>query len=112
MTIELYDGPRTDIAWSFREAEDSESLLAGYLELGQVWVARDAAGEVIGHLQTVPRDEEGTWEVTNTAVVETARGRGVGRGLLEAAVAEAGRVGVTRVVLATGAADIGAAASG
>ena len=107
MEIELYDGPRTDIAWSFREAEDSETLLAGYLELGQVWVARDADGEVIGHLQTVPRDDGDTWEVTNTAVVEKARGQGVGRRLLEEAVADARRAGVSRVVLATGAADIG-----
>jgi ribosomal protein S18 acetylase RimI-like enzyme len=107
MDIELYDGPRTDIAWSFREAEDSESLLAAYLERGQVWVARDAAGDVIGHLQTVPLDDEGTWEVTNTAVVESARGQGVGRRLIEAAVAEAAGAGVTRIVLATGAADVG-----
>lgn len=107
VTIEEYDGPRRDLVWSFREAEDAETLLAAYLDLGRVWVARAADGEVLGHLQTVPRDEVGTWEVTNTAVVEAARGRGVGRRLLEHAVAEAARTGVTRIVLATGAADVG-----
>jgi len=106
MTIEPYDGPRTDLVWSFREAEDSESLLAGYLEEGVVWVARNPDGEVIGHLQAVPRDD-GAWEVTNTAVAESARGQGVGRRLLEQAVAAAERAGVARVVLATGAADVG-----
>jgi GNAT superfamily N-acetyltransferase len=74
-------------------------------------VARDAAGAVVGHLQAVPRadvtDSELTWEVTNTAVVETARGRGIGRRLLERAVVEARRAGVARLVLATGAADVG-----
>ncbi len=107
VTIEEYAGPRADIAWSFREAEDSDSHLAAYLDLGRVWVARDPAGEVLGHLQAVPYDEPDTWEVTNTAVVEAARGRGVGRRLLERAVAEAAPAGVTRVVLATGAADVG-----
>jgi GNAT superfamily N-acetyltransferase len=107
MIIEEYDGRRADIAWSFRESEDSERHLAAYLDLGRVWVARDPAGEVLGHLQAVPHDEPDTWEVTNTAVVEAARGRGVGRGLLERVVAEAVAAGVKRVVLATGAADVG-----
>jgi GNAT superfamily N-acetyltransferase len=106
VTIEEYAGPRRDLVWSFREADDSETALAGYLDLGRVWVARAADGDVLGHLQAVPRDQ-GTWEVTNTAVVEAARGRGVGRRLLEHAVMEAGRAGGTRVVLATGAADLG-----
>lgn len=107
VTIEEYAGPHRDLLWSFREADDSETLLAGYLDLGRVWVARTADGEVLGHLQAVPRDDEDTWEVTNTAVVEAARGRGIGRRLLENAVREAGSAGVTRVVLATGAADLG-----
>jgi GNAT superfamily N-acetyltransferase len=111
VSIGAYAGPRRDLAWSFREAEDSETRLEAYLELGQVWVARDAADAVVGHLQAVPRadgsDAGLTWEVTNTAVVETARGRGIGRRLLERAVVEARRAGVARLVLATGAADVG-----
>jgi GNAT superfamily N-acetyltransferase len=111
VTIEEYAGARNDLLWSFREAEDSETLLAGYLELGRVWVARDVAGEVVGHLQAVPRaddaDPETTWEVTNTAVVKAVRGRGVGRLLLDHAGNEARLAGATRVVLATGAADLG-----
>ena len=105
--VEEYDGPHRDLLWSFREAEDSESLLDAYIDRGRVWVARGAVDdEVLGHLQAVPR-EDGTWEVTNTAVVAAARGRGVGRALLERAVAEARASGAVRVVLATGAADIG-----
>jgi GNAT superfamily N-acetyltransferase len=45
--------------------------------------------------------------VTNTAVLETQRGRGIGRALLEAAADAARADDVPHLVLATGAADIG-----
>ena len=105
ITIDRHTGSHRDLYWSFREADDSEELLDAYIDLGQLWVAR-AAGEVVGHLQAVPRDD-GVWEVTNTAVVESQRGRGVGRALLERAVDEARVAGVRRLILATGAADVG-----
>ena len=105
-TIEPYAGAHRDLAWSFRLADDSDELLDAYIDLGRVWVARAANGEVVGHLQVVPRDGE-VWEVTNTAVVGSQRGRGAGRALLERAVDEARASGVRRVILATGAADAG-----
>jgi GNAT superfamily N-acetyltransferase len=107
VTIEEYAGPRRDLVWSFREAEDSDTLLDAYLDLGLVWVARTAGGDVVGHLQAVPRGDRDTWEVTNTAVREPLRGHGIGRRLLDRGVAEARRAGADRVVLATGAADVG-----
>jgi GNAT superfamily N-acetyltransferase len=106
VTVEEYAGPHRDLAWSFREAEDSERLLDAYIDLGRVWVARSSSGEVVGHLQAVPRDGD-TWEVTNTAVGEACRGHGIGRLLLEHAVAEARAAGVRRVILATATADVG-----
>src|SRR5215213_5595390 len=84
ITLEQYTGSHRDLEWSFRAAD----------------------GEVIGHLQVVPRDEE-VWDVTNTAVVESQRGRGAGRALLERAVDEARAAGVRRMIVATGAADVG-----
>jgi GNAT superfamily N-acetyltransferase len=105
VVIEPYTGSHRDLDWSFREADDSDELLDAYIDLGQVWVAR-AGDEVIGHLQVVPRDE-GVWEVTNTAVLESHRGRGAGRALLERVVEEARAAGVLRLVLATATADIG-----
>jgi GNAT superfamily N-acetyltransferase len=106
ITIEQYTGSHRDLDWSFRQAEDSEDLLDAYIDLGRLWVARAADGEAVGHLQAVPRDED-AWEVTNTAVVESQRGRGVGRALLERAVDEAREAGAHRLILATGAADVG-----
>ena len=102
---EEHVGSHREVAWSFREAEDSEELLERYIDLGRVWVAIDPAGRTVGHLQAVPRED--AWEVTNTAVLESERGRGIGRALLERAVEEARSVGVRRVVLATATADIG-----
>ncbi|HEY3529994.1 MAG TPA: GNAT family N-acetyltransferase [Nocardioides sp.] len=106
VTIEEYDGSHRDLAWSFREAEDSEQLLNSYIDLGRLWVARSPDGEIVGHLQAVVRDAQ-VWEVTNTAVAESARGRGAGRALLERAVEEARSAGATRVILATATADVG-----
>lgn len=107
VTVEEYAGPHRDLIWSFRLAEDSEQLLESYLGLGRVWVARGPDGEVVGHLQAVARDAD-TWEVTNTAVVEEVRGRGIGRALLDRASDEARSSGAGRVILATAAADTGA----
>jgi GNAT superfamily N-acetyltransferase len=106
VTIEEYDGQHRDLAWSFREAEDSEQLLDTYIDLGRLWVARTPDGEVVGHVQAVARDDQ-VWEVTNTAVADRERGRGAGRALLERAADEARAAGAARVILATAAADVG-----
>ena len=106
--VEEYAGPHRDLIDSFREAEDSETLLKAYVDLGRVWVARGEAGEILGHLQVIDEDDGSAWEVKNTAVVPEARGRGIGRLMLERAVDEARAAGVRRVVLATAAADVGA----
>jgi GNAT superfamily N-acetyltransferase len=106
VTIDEYAGPHRDLAWSFREAEDSEEQLDSYIDLGRLWVARTSDGETMGHLHAVPREAE-VWEVTNTAVAESARGQGVGRALLERAVDEARTAGASRVIVATATADVG-----
>jgi GNAT superfamily N-acetyltransferase len=106
ITVEQYTGSHRDLDWSFQEADDSQELLNAYIDLGRLWVARGARGEVIGHLHVVPRDQD-VWEVTNTAVVESQRGLGAGRALLERAVDEARAEGVRRLMVATAAADVG-----
>jgi GNAT superfamily N-acetyltransferase len=106
ITIERYAGPHRELEWSFRLAEDSQEALDAYVDLGVVWVARADDGEVVGHLQVVPRADD-VWEVANTALVEAHRGRGVGRALLERAVEEARAARIRRVILATATADVG-----
>jgi GNAT superfamily N-acetyltransferase len=104
--IEEYTGSHRDLAWSFAEAEDSRQLLDLYIDLGRVWVAVTSDGRILGHVQAVVRDDD-VWEVTNTAVTESARGHGLGRALLERAVEEARSAGAARVILATATADVG-----
>lgn len=106
VTIEEYAGPHREVEWSFRLAEDSDQQLDSYIDLGRVWVARAAEGEIVGHVQAVARDRS-RWEVVNTAVAEHARGQGVGRALLHRAVDEARSAGVARMILATATADVG-----
>lgn len=104
--IEQYTGAHRDLYRSFRIADDSVQLLDSYIDLGQVWVTRAADGDVVGHVQIVPRDSD-VWEITNTAVAEGHRGKGLGRALLMHALGEARASGARRVVLATGTADVG-----
>jgi GNAT superfamily N-acetyltransferase len=106
VTIEEYAGPHRDLEWSFRLAEDSDQQLDSYIDLGRVWVARAADGEVVGHLHAVGRERR-LWEVVSTAVAVHARGQGVGRALLDRVVDEARKDGVERLILATATADVG-----
>ena len=81
-------------------------MLDGYLALGRVLVARDA-GVAVGHLQLVESEGEATSEVKNMAVAESHQGRGIGRSLMERAIAECRTEGVRTLLVATAAADTG-----
>lgn len=106
ITIARYAGPHRDLEWSFRLAEDSHQHLDAYIDHGVVWVARTGDGEVVGHLQVVPRAED-VWEVTSLAVAESRRGHGTGRALLERVAEEARAARARRIILATATADVG-----
>ena len=62
-------------------------------------------GATVGHLQLVETGRPGEIEVLNMAVVPAHRGTGVGRALLDEAVARCTAEGWTRMVVATAAAD-------
>jgi GNAT superfamily N-acetyltransferase len=106
MDIDWYDGDREALQPLFAYAEDSAAQLDEYLPLGRVLVAR-RAGTVVGHLQLVPTSEPGEIELKNMAVCPEQRGTGVGRALVEDAVARCTEEGWPRLVVATAAADIG-----
>ena len=103
--VEWYDGDREALRELFTEAEDSKEQLDAYIGDGRVLVAL-RGDVVVGHLQLVTPDD-GVVEVKNMAVAPEMRGTGVGRRLVEAALAEVATSGASRVIVATGAADVG-----
>jgi N-acetylglutamate synthase-like GNAT family acetyltransferase len=108
VTIEIawYDGPHADLLPLFRLAEDSAEQLAAYLDAGRVLVAREN-GKLVGHLQLVPTEAANEAEIKNMAVVDARQGSGVGRALVEAAVAACEADDVRRVLVSTAAASSG-----
>lgn len=101
----MYDGDREDLRSLFREADDSEREIDANLPAGEILVAADG-GEIVGHLQLV-RAEDAVTELRSMAVVESRRGTGVGRALVEAALQRCRDRGMRRLTVATAAADTG-----
>ena len=58
LTITTYSGPRDSLMHLFSEADDSESEIASYIDLGEVLVARDEQG-IVGHVQIGMGEEAG-----------------------------------------------------
>jgi GNAT superfamily N-acetyltransferase len=104
--IEWFEDSRDELADLFALADDSPAALSAYRDLGRVLVARDGPA-VIGHLQLVASDSAGAAEVKSIAVREDRQGRGVGRMLLERAIAACRDEGWSALVVATAAADVG-----
>jgi GNAT superfamily N-acetyltransferase len=104
--VEIYTGPRADLRGLFELAEDSTDQLNSYLGLGRVLVAV-SGGEAIGHVQLMDTGHPDRVEIKNMAVREGYQGRGVGRRLIEAAADLLATEGVTELLVATAAADIG-----
>jgi GNAT superfamily N-acetyltransferase len=100
MRIQLHTGEREALRPLFELAEDSRAELDAYIDAGEVLVAVEG-GERVGHLQLVGD------EIKNMAVVETQRGRGVGRALVAAAIERAREERIELLRVATGAADTG-----
>jgi GNAT superfamily N-acetyltransferase len=104
--IETYTGDRNRLRELFELAEDSPTELESYLDDGRVLVAVSGA-ETLGHLQMVDTGSPGRMELKNMAVREERQGLGIGRRLVQAALAAAGDAGGTELLVATAAADIG-----
>ena len=100
MHIDLHTGDREALLPLFELAEDSRRELDAYIGAGEVLVAVEG-GERVGHLQLVGD------EIKNMAVVESRRGRGVGRALVAAAIERARDERIELLRVATGAADTG-----
>lgn len=104
--VEWYDGRRSDLRALFELAEDSPRQLDDYINRGRVFVARDARGRIVGHLQLLETPEPGVTEIKNLAVDAACQRRGIGRTLVEHALAVCRSEGATAVTLITAVADV------
>jgi ribosomal protein S18 acetylase RimI-like enzyme len=103
MRVLIFEGDRTVLRPLFREADDSDRAIDGYLQAGEVFVAEDR-GELVGELQLVD-GESGEVELKSLAVAGNRRGGGVGGALVAAAVERCREQGVRRMTVSTAAAD-------
>jgi GNAT superfamily N-acetyltransferase len=104
--IQTYRGSRDDLRPLFELAEDSAAELDSYIGAGRVLVAISGP-EVIGHLQLTGTGDPRQAEIKNMAVREARQGHGIGRRLIQAAIGLLAAEGVTTLLVATAAADIG-----
>jgi GNAT superfamily N-acetyltransferase len=104
--VSRYDGSREDLRRLFELAEDSAAELDSYIGAGEVLVATSGR-QIVGHVQLTETGGGGELEVKNMAVHEAHQRRGVGRALMAAAIRRAKYRGLSTVLVATGAADIG-----
>jgi GNAT superfamily N-acetyltransferase len=104
LTIEWFDGPRASLARLFALADDSPDRVRSYRDRGRVLVARDVC-TVVGHLQLIGGERAGEACVNSLAVLEERQREGVGRMLLERAVASCREEGCSTLLVATAAAD-------
>jgi GNAT superfamily N-acetyltransferase len=104
--VEEHTGSRAELRELFELAEDSARALDLYIDLGRVLVARDD-GELLGHIQVIDGPRRESAEIKNMAVRQSVQRRGIGRALLEAAIAGARAEGRPTLAVATAAADVG-----
>src|SRR5205807_1226768 len=104
--IEWFEGPRTALADLFTLADDSSEQVARYRDLGRVLVARDGP-TVVGHLQLVPGERPDETEVKSLAVREDHQGTGIGRSLMQQAIAICREEDRSMLLVATAAAGTG-----
>jgi GNAT superfamily N-acetyltransferase len=103
VTIDWFEGSRDTLSDLFALADDSPAQVQSYRDLGRVLVARDGS-TVIGHLQLIVDEHGDEAEVKSIAVREDRQGTGIGRMLMERAVAVCGEESIPTLMVATAAA--------
>ncbi|WP_294122976.1 GNAT family N-acetyltransferase [Sphingomonas sp.] len=103
--IQVYEGSRDVLDPLFAEADDSESQIAGYKNLGEILVAV-VDGNIVGQVLIAETDDPRTFEIKSLAVDESWRSRGIGAALVQAACAYCRQRRVSSVLVATAAASI------
>jgi GNAT superfamily N-acetyltransferase/catechol 2,3-dioxygenase-like lactoylglutathione lyase family enzyme len=103
--IEWFEGSRSELADLFALADDSPEQVERYRDVGRVLVAREGR-TVVGHLQLVPGERAGEAEVKSLAVLEDHQRMGIGRALMDEAIASCRRENYSTLLVATAAADV------
>jgi ribosomal protein S18 acetylase RimI-like enzyme len=101
-SIGWFDGDRERLADLFSLADDSPLAVSAYRDLGRVLVATED-DHPVGHVQLVDAGPTAV-ELKSIAVREDRQRRGIGRLLVERALAEARADGFTTMLVATAAA--------
>ena len=101
-----HEGPRTPLRHLFELADDSSTQIDSYIDLGRVLVARNARGEILGHIQLIPTASADTVELKSIAVREDHKRTGIGRRLVNRALANCREEGVQTVTVTTATADL------
>jgi N-acetylglutamate synthase-like GNAT family acetyltransferase len=104
--IVWHEGPRAPLRHLFELADDSSTQIDSYIDLGRVLVARTARGEILGHLQLIPTASTDTVELKSIAVRADQQRRGIGRRLVNRALAICREDGVQTVTVTTATADL------
>jgi ribosomal protein S18 acetylase RimI-like enzyme len=107
LTISLHTGSRESLAALFSEADDSESEIASYRDLGEILVA-NVDGRIVGHVQIVETGDPEVVELKSLAVIEGRRSHGIGKALVEASLEHCRGGGARFVRVATAAASVDA----
>jgi len=100
MHIQTYEGKRAALLPLFRLADESESQIVSYYELGKVLAAYDGAS-IVGFAQLV--EDDGYLQIVSLAVRTERQGTGLGTHLIAEALRFAKERGIDRVVACTGA---------
>lgn len=101
-----HHGPRTELRRLFELAEDSATALDAYIDEGRVLVALGGE-EIVAYLQLTETDGSDELEIKSMAVDPAWRQRGVGRALVEAAIALARAPRRSSLLVGAAAADVG-----
>ena len=104
--IGWYAGDRMRLRSLFELAEDSPRRLEASIQRGRVLVATDN-GQIIGYLQLTESDMADEAELLSMVVAEHRQRGGLGRALVERAIAECRADGVRSLIVATASADTG-----
>jgi GNAT superfamily N-acetyltransferase len=103
--VTWHTGSRDELRPLFELADDSSAQTDSYIHLGDVLVARDTDGAIVGHLQLL-WTTDGAAEVKSIAVRDDHQRRGIGRQLIAQALAVCRDKGIQTITVTTATADI------